>query len=145
MHDSRAMDRLIFHLSIPARDLGASARFYERVLGASIGRKTDEWLDVLLWGHQITLQLAPEDVLPLEKQGKRHFGFVLPWIEWERLAKAVERAGVEFVEPPKVLNVGAEDEQAKFYLQDPSHNVIELKAYRNIRSTLRLDDQGYAA
>ena len=32
------------------------------------------------------------------------------------------------------------DEQAKLYLQDPSHNVIEIKAYRNAATTLGLSD-----
>jgi hypothetical protein len=31
--------------------------------------------------HQITLQRSPEEVLPLERQGKRHFGVILPWAE----------------------------------------------------------------
>lgn len=137
------MDRLIFHLSIPTADLAVSAQFYEHVLGASIGRQTDEWLDVLLWGHQITLQRTPAEVIPLEKQGKRHFGFVLPWREWERIGRRIEQAGGKFIERPRVFNAGTVDEQAKLYIEDPSHNVIELKAYRDVRSTLRLDDHGY--
>jgi extradiol dioxygenase family protein len=139
------MDRLIFHLSIPTADLNESAHFYEHVLGASIGRRTDDWLDVLLWGHQLTLQRTPSEVVPLSQQGKRHFGFVLPWSEWEQIAGRMKASGVRLLEDPRVLNAGAQDEQAKIYLEDPSHNVIELKAYRDIRSTLRLDDRGYDA
>jgi extradiol dioxygenase family protein len=36
-----------------------------------------------------------------------------------------------------VLHPGTPEEQGKFYLTDPSHNVIEVKAYR------RLDTLGY--
>lgn len=68
------MNRRVFHLSIPVAELAAAKRFYVTVLGAVPGGKNEKWLDVLLWGHQITLQCRPDEVLPIEKQGKRHFG-----------------------------------------------------------------------
>jgi extradiol dioxygenase family protein len=39
---------------------------------------------------------------------------------------------------PTVLRSGTAEEQAKFYLADPSHNVIEVKAYRDVGNTLHL-------
>lgn len=131
-------ERYIFHLSIPVSDLDEAKRFYAGVLGATIGRENDEWLDVLLWGHQITLQNRPSEVLPLERQGKRHFGVVLPWDEWERAARRVRAAGSSFLSEPTVLLEGTDQEQAKFYLEDPSHNIIEVKAYRDVAATLKL-------
>jgi extradiol dioxygenase family protein len=125
-------DRYIFHLSIPVSDLAAAKRFYVDVLGATIGRENDEWLDVLVWGHQITLQRRPLDVLPLERQGKRHFGVVLPWSEWERLATRIRAGGAGFLSEPLVSRPGTPEAQAKFYLADPSHNVIEIKAYETL-------------
>ncbi|MEO8431466.1 MAG: VOC family protein [Acidobacteriota bacterium] len=128
--------RHIFHLSIPVADLERAGAFYCEVLGATIGRAADEWLDVLLWGHQITLQERPSEVLPPEAQGKRHFGVVLPWPEWERLADRLRAAGVSFLEEPSVTLRGTPREQAKFYLADPSNNVIEIKAYRDVTAVL---------
>src|SRR6185295_5630487 len=75
--------RHIFHLSLPVADLAAAKRFYVEVLEAKVGRENEEWLDILLWGHQITLQKKPDEVVPLAQQGKRHFGVTLPWNEWE--------------------------------------------------------------
>ena len=129
---SASPDRHIFHLSIAVADLAAARTFYTEALGATIGRANDDWLDVLVWGHQITLQLRPNEVVPLDRQGKRHFGVVLPWAEWEALAARVRRAGVAFLSEPAVLLAGTAEEQAKFYLADPSHNVIEIKAYRTL-------------
>ena len=128
-------ERHIFHLSIPVADLDTAQRFYVDVLGATIGRRHDDWLDVLLWGHQITLQLKPDEVVPLDRQGKRHFGVSLPWLEWVALAERVRSSGASFLSEPVVKLAGTPEEQAKFYLADPSHNVIEIKAYRNL-STL---------
>jgi uncharacterized protein len=132
--------RHIFHLSIPVAELGQAKRFYVEVLGARVGRENDEWLDILLWGHQITLQRRPAEVRSLRDQGKRHFGVVLPWPEWEKEAKRLAESGVSFLEQPSVLLQGTSEEQAKMYLNDPSHNVIEIKAYRDVAATLGLQD-----
>lgn len=132
------MNRYIFHLSIPVSELTGAKRFYVEILGATIGRENEEWLDILLWGHQITLQRSPEEVRPVAEQGKRHFGVVLPWTEWEREAERIQRLGVGVLERPSVKLAGTDDEHGKFYLHDPSGNVIELKAYRNVQRTLGL-------
>jgi len=128
--------RYIFHLSFPVADLDAAKRFYVDVLGARVGRTTADWLDVLLWGHQVTLQRRPQDVLPPEAQGKRHFGVVLPWAEWEALRERLLARGTRLLEPPAVSNVGTPQEQGKIYLADPSHNVIEIKTYRDLAATI---------
>ena len=90
-------------------------------------------------GPPITLQRRPEEVLPLERQGKRHFGVILPWAEWEHEAARIRALGVSFLSEPAVLLSGTSEEQAKFYLQDTNHNVIEAKAYRNLADTLGTD------
>jgi extradiol dioxygenase family protein len=136
-------ERYIFHLALPVADLNASKRFYVRILGASIGRENAEWLDILLWGHQITLHLRPDEVLSRERQGKRHFGIVLPWSEWQSLAERIRTEGIAFYREPEILLEGTPEEQAKFYLEDPSNNVIEIKAYRNLSATLKQKGGAY--
>jgi hypothetical protein len=131
-------ERYIFHLSLPVSDLASAKRFYVEVLGAAVGRENAAWLDVLLWGHQITLHHRPDEVLPPDRQGKRHFGVVLPWDDWEREAARIERLGAGFLGSPGIEMAGTDDEHAKFYLNDPSGNVIEVKAYRNVARTLKL-------
>jgi extradiol dioxygenase family protein len=131
-------NRYIFHLSIPVLELQDAKRFYVDVLGARAGREKEDWLDVLVWGHQITLQRRPDEVLPAGKQGKRHFGVVLPWAEWEREVARIEHNGVGMLGGSSIEQGGTEEEHGKLYLQDPSGNVIELKAYRNVQRTLGL-------
>lgn len=138
LRDSGMSPRHIFHLSIPVAEMDAAKRFYVEVLGGRVGRECEEWLDVLLWGHQITLQCRPSEVRSLNEQGKRHFGVILPWSEWEQEARRLAAAGTPFLEGPTVLLKGTREEQAKMYLSDPSHNVIEIKAYRNVAATLGL-------
>jgi len=57
-----------------------------------------------------------------------NLGSVLPWAEWQHAA---------FLKEPEIILAGTPEEQTKFYLEDPSNNVIEIKAYRNFNITLR--------
>jgi uncharacterized protein len=77
-------------------------------------------------------------VLPLAQQGKRHFGVILPWAEWEREVERAERIGAGILEGRTIMMAGTDNEHGKLYLHDPSGNVIELKAYRNVQLTLGL-------
>jgi extradiol dioxygenase family protein len=134
----RMAERHIFHLSIPVTELQSAKRFYVDVLGAKAGREQPDWLDVLLWGHQITLQHRPAEVLPRDKQGKRHFGVVLPWAEWQSEVARLEQRGEGLLGASSVEQAGTADEHGKLYLSDPSGNVIEMKAYRDVERTLGL-------
>lgn len=116
--------------------------FYTKTLGAVSGRTTDTWADALLWGHQITLQLSSSEVLPAEKQGKRHFGVVLSWNDWVHENQRLRELGVSFLSEPSLHQEGSREEHAKMYLSDPSANVIEIKAYRDVQYTLGLPDNG---
>ena len=64
---------------------------------------------------------------------------VLPWDEWEQEVKRLRELGVVFLGEPTVILEGTAEEQAKFYLNDPSNNVIEVKTYRRPEHTLTLD------
>jgi hypothetical protein len=116
----------IFHLSVPVRDLEEALRFYTGALGGRLGRREQGWVDVALFGVQLTLRRAPEDVLqPMPRS--RHFGATMDWGTWEELTAALS----EFVEPPRVDFSGTDREQAKAMVADPSGNLVELKAYRH--------------
>jgi len=124
----------VFHLSFPVRDLAAAKAFYCGVLGARVGRDNEKWVDILLFGHQLTLHQRPDQVPAPDQRGVRHFGAILPWPAWEALAKEIEAAGAEFSSPPTVSFAGTPREQGKLLLCDPSDNLIELKAYRNVHA-----------
>lgn len=121
----------IFHLSFPVRDLEEGLAYYTERLGGVPGRRDRDWADVALFGAQLTLQHVPGDVLaPMPRS--RHFGATLSWSQWERLVETLH----DFVEPPHIDHQGTEGEQAKAMAQDPSGNLIELKAYRHPEKVL---------
>lgn len=117
-------------------DLAAAKSFYCDVLDAALGRECSEWIDIVLFGHQLTLHQRPSEVLRPEDRGVRHFGFVLPWHQWEMLSEKIEHRGCTFLRSPEISEGGTEREYGKFLLNDPSDNIIELKAYRNIMAVL---------
>ena len=124
------MTAAIFHLSLPVDSLEPARAFYCDLLGAPLGRQTAEWIDVLLFGHQLTLHARPDEVLPRDAQGVRHFGAILPWPRWQALAAHLRERGVVFVMPPTIAHEGTPDEQGKMLLRDPSGHLVEIKAYR---------------
>jgi extradiol dioxygenase family protein len=126
--------RPIFHLSFPVRDLAEAVAFYRDELGAEIGRQEPSFADALLFGAQVTLQNDPENVLTLRPR-TWHFGATVGWPEWEALAARVGNAA-HLVEAPRISYAGQPIEQAKLMLQDPSGNLIEVKAYRHPEKVL---------
>lgn len=119
--------RPVFHVSIPVRNLDEAVAFYVDVLGAGVGRRTPAFVDVQLFGAQVTLQNAPADV-SVHPSRTRHFGATIDWAEWEGLAARLADLAVE---GPTMAYAGERWEQGKLMLADPSGNLIEIKAYRD--------------
>ncbi|MEL7119426.1 MAG: VOC family protein, partial [Bacteroidota bacterium] len=49
-----------FHLAFPVNNLKETRDFYEGLLGCSVGRTSDRWIDFNFWGNQITAHLVDE-------------------------------------------------------------------------------------
>lgn len=130
-----------FHLAFPVHDLAAARQFYGGLLGCAEGRSSAEWVDFDFFGHQLVAHLDParrEFTPPVhsnEVDGQvvpvPHFGVVLDWAGWERLAGRLEAAGVRFVIAPGIRFRGQVGEQATFFLYDPSGNALEFKSFRD--------------
>jgi len=130
-----------FHLAVPVQDLAAARQFYGGLFGCAEGRSAPEWVDFDFFGHQLVAHLNPSrqgftpPALANEVDGHDvpvpHFGVVLGWLAWERLAGRLEAAGVRFVIAPGIRFAGQVGEQATFFLYDPSGNALEFKAFRD--------------
>jgi extradiol dioxygenase family protein len=130
-----------FHISFPVADLTAARDFYLRCLGAQEGRATEDWVDFNLGGHQLSAHRVPPEAggglassageVDGEAVPVRHFGLVLPWAEWEALVVRLRAAGVRFRREPGLRFVGGPGEQATFFVDDPSGNALEFKAFRD--------------
>jgi len=131
-----------FHLAFPVHDLEEARKFYAGLLGCPTGRESKEWIDFDLYGHQIVAHLAPKETAAATNKvdGKdvpvRHFGVILEWAQWERLAERLKDQ-VIFVIEPGIRFKDQAGEQATMFFKDPSGNALEFKAFRDMGSIFR--------
>ena len=131
------MTRPRFHLAFPVRDLDAAVAFYVDLLGATIGRRAERWIDFDFHGHQLSAHLAPSigavstNAVDGEAVPSRHFALILAWEAWHRLRDHLIAQQVEFLLPPQIRFEGQAGEQATLFLADPSDNALEFKAFRS--------------
>lgn len=125
-----------FHLAFPVKSIGITKMFYHEVLGCPVGRSTEEWIDFDFFGHQISAHISAQnedDKEMTEVDGKevplRHFGAILPLENWNGLAHRLKAAGAEFVIEPQIRYQGQVGEQHIMFVNDPSGNALEFKAF----------------
>jgi extradiol dioxygenase family protein len=130
------MESRAFHYAFLVRDLGETRRFYVELLGCREGRSAATWVDLELFGNQLSCHLGtpPAPVSCGQVDGisvpMPHFGVVVSFDEYERLAARLTAAGVAFVVTPRIRYKGEAGEQGTLFFLDPSGNALELKAFR---------------
>jgi len=124
------MTNRLFHLAFPIHDVEAATRFYVDGLGCTLGRASNAALTLGLAGHQLVGHLVSGQIP--EQQGiyPRHFGLIfLSQSEWQSLAERAKAKGLRFYQMPRVRFPGTRIEHRTFFLEDPSHNLLEFKHY----------------
>jgi extradiol dioxygenase family protein len=123
------MNKVLFHLAFPMTDLDATKKFYVEGLGCTLGREADSAVILGLAGHQIVAHLVKE---PVEQKGvyPRHFGLVFTnEKDWQALVDRAKAGGLKFYQEPRRRYEGKPTEHRTFFLEDPSHNLLEFKYY----------------
>jgi extradiol dioxygenase family protein len=142
-------ERPRFHLAFPVHDLEAARAFYGGILGCPQGREDPgHWVDYDLFGHQVVTHYAPEECggsvtndVDSKKIPVKHFGLILEWGAWEKLAEKLKAANVPFLVDPYVRFAGKPGEQGTFFVIDPSGNALEFKTFREERMIFEKDLQ----
>jgi len=127
-----------FHFAFFVRDLLSTRRFYGDVLGCDEGRSTDTWVDFDFFGNQISAH-ASGPVVPTTDAGvvdgirvpMPHFGAVLAWDEFHRVAERIRQAAIPFIIEPRVRYPDQPGEQLTMFLRDPSGNALEFKSFKH--------------
>ncbi len=126
-----------FHLAIPVDDLEICRNFYVDILGCPTGRTSENWVDLNFFGHQVVLhktnstKSSSHNPVDGHEVPVPHFGVVLEWNAWHKLADKLKAAGVKFQIEPYLRFKGEVGEQATMFFYDPSGNAIEFKAFKN--------------
>ena len=127
-----------FHFAFFVRDLATTRRFYGDILGCREGRSTETWVDFDFFGNQISAHVTGP-VTPTTDAGvvdgvhvpMPHFGALLEWKEFQRVAERIRQADIGFVLEPRVRYSGQPGEQMTMFLRDPSGNALEFKSFRH--------------
>ena len=135
-----------FHLAIPVRDLDNTRTFYVEILGCTVGRASERWIDFNFFGHQLSAHVRPEELSPAhtnpvdgEEVPVRHFGIVLEWNDWHALADRLRKKAITFLIGPTLRFKGRVGEQATLFILDPSGNALEFKSFKNDRQLFAVD------
>ncbi|UZO80514.1 VOC family protein [Aquimarina sp. ERC-38] len=128
-----------FHLAIPVDNLSVARTFYGEVMGFEEGRSSEHWVDFNCFGHQLVIHYHEHSAkisAHNEVDGKSvpipHFGVLLEWSEWEKLAERLTAKNVEFEIAPYVRFKGEVGEQGTLFFYDPCGNALEFKTFKDM-------------
>lgn len=127
--DTQITPGAIFHLAFPIHDVDTTLRFYVDGLGCIVGRRSKQAVTLGLAGYQLVGHLAPDQP---SQNGiyPRHFGLIfLSQSDWQMLADRAKEKGLSFYQQPRVRFPDTRIEHRTFFLEDPSHNLLEFKHY----------------
>ena len=125
-----------FHLAIPVSNLQQSKNFYTNILGCTIGRSSEQWIDLNFFQHQLVLHLSKKMInfnsnkVDNKKIPVPHFGVILEWNQWLLLSKKIENK-ISFIVKPYIRFKGQIGEQATMFFLDPDNNALEFKSFKD--------------
>ena len=127
----------LFHISLPCNDVKATEKFYKNVIGASVGRSNDNWVDINLFGHQLTFTNAgkfnfnnPNYVFEGKILPSFHLGVILNKEIWKNMYAKLMAEKFELVTKTKFLQ-DKTGEHFAFFIKDPNDYMIEFKCFND--------------
>jgi len=127
-----------FHAAYPVQNIQAAKHFYSTVLGCTLGRSTDTWVDLNFFGHQLVFHLDPsEGTQPITNpvDGQQvpvpHFGIILDWKAWPDFIRKLKQHDISFVIEPYLRFEGLPGEQYTCFFYDPNGLALEFKAFKH--------------
>lgn len=127
----------LFHLSLPCKNLVDTKMFYVDTIGATLGRYANNWLDVDLFGHQLTFTQAgkfdfinPSYMFEGKILSSFHFGIILDIDSWGKIYTKLINQDLELTKQTTFLKnkVG---EHISFFVTDPNGYIVEFKSFKN--------------
>ena len=126
-----------FHLSLPCLEKGQTKRFYIDTLGATAGRETDNWIDINLFGNQITFIKSGKYDFSFKNykfEGRIlpsfHFGVILSISAWEKLYQRIKLSTKFYLDDTSFLK-NKNGEHNSFFVKDPNGYIVEFKSFKN--------------
>lgn len=130
------MKNSAFHLALPCYSVTKTKNFYIDIIGAKLGRHSSQWVDIDLFGNQITFTKSGEFsfIYKSYKFGDTilpsfHFGVILNEKTWDTIFDRLS----DKREEPIVATTFLKDkigEHTSFFEKDPNGYVVEFKKFK---------------
>lgn len=134
-----------FHLALPCSSIRDTANFYVSYLEAKIGRNTDNWVDLNLYGNQLTFTAAGffkfdyknyklnDQILP-----SFHFGVIVDVDTWAKIYSRLLKENLDVTTEATFLEnkIG---EHLSFFVTDPNGYVVEFKSFKSNEEIFKTD------
>ena len=126
-----------FHLAFPVSNIKETKKWYTKILGCSVGREAERWIDFNFFGHQISAHLSESldsithNQVDSKQIPSRHFGIILTPSDWNTLSKRLNKLEINFKIKPYTRFKGEKGEQSTLFIEDPSGNCLEFKSFKN--------------
>ena len=124
-----------FHISLPCLDLERTKDFYVNRIGGHLGRSGINWLDIDLYGNQITFTKSGRIDFSYQNysfEGKIlpsfHFGVILDITLWGTIYAKVNAENIEVFDEITFLK-GKKGEHISFFVKDPNGYMVEFKSF----------------
>lgn len=134
-----------FHLALPCDNIDRIRAFYVDTLGAKEGRSTNQWIDIDLYGNQLTFTNAGTFKFNFKsyKLGNQrlpsfHFGVVVDIDTWGMIYSKLSQKDFDITTEVTFLQdkIG---EHVSFFIKDPCDYMIEFKSFKNGKEIFRND------
>ncbi len=129
-----------FHISLPCLSIKTTKSFYADTIGASLGRITQNWVDVNLFGNQLTFIKAekfsfnsPNYVFEGKILPSFHFGIIVDLNDWEPIYTRLNDQKLDVVAQARFLE-GKTGEHVSFFIKDPNDYMLEFKSFEDPNS-----------
>ena len=125
-----------FHMSLPCLSVKGTKDFYINSIGAALGRTAQTWVDINLFGHQLTFIKAekfnfnsPNYVFEGKILPSFHFGIILKEEKWNNIYDRLRKANLEVVNQTTFLQ-DKSGEHSSFFIKDPNDYMLEFKTFK---------------
>lgn len=126
-----------FHMSLPCLSVKETKNFYVNSIGATLGRAAQTWVDINLFGHQLTFIKAekfnfnnPNYVFEGTILPSFHFGVILDEKTWNNIHNRLYKLNLEVVSQTTFLK-DKSGEHTSFFVKDPNDYMLEFKNFKN--------------
>jgi len=133
-----------FHISLPCLDIESTKDFYLNKIGVTTGRQSENWVDINLFGHQMTFNKAgkfdfnnPNYVFEGKILPSFHIGLIVDLKTWEKMYTRLTSLKLELVTRTTFLK-GKKGEHTSFFIKDPNDYMLEFKTFKEANSIFQV-------